>query len=187
MSEIIESDDRANDSIVRIENSNTQLSIKQYQDIYHQITGRTENIRQRYSENLKIDFSEIEQLHFKVMQLCDVHNVVAKNETVSIFHEKERKEQFTSFERFKTYNRNTTKPTVNVHLKYNFSIILPGTNKPQEYVVSIRLTSRLAMNKQMEEEVPPYLRGRYFGFSTRHIAEISVDYADYVVASPNFS
>lgn len=184
MSELIEHSDNGNGQgeVVAIGNDQSPISLKIYQDIYHQITGRTEQIRQRYTDNILIDFSEIEQLHFKIMQLCDVHTVIASNELISVFHEKERKEQFTSFERFKAYNSNTTKPTVNVVLRYNFSILLSDRKQPQEYIVTVRLTSRVAMLHAMEEDVPPFMRGRILGLSTMHTAEVSVEYADYVIA-----
>ena len=130
MSQIIEHSDTGNGNTVRVGEAYTPVSLKVYQDIYHQVTGRTEQIRKRYNENLLLEFSEIEQLHHKVLQLCDVHRIVARNETVSVFHEKERKEQFTSFERFRAYNANTSSPTVSVVLKYNFSIIPAGIERP---------------------------------------------------------
>lgn len=184
MSELIEHSDSGNEpgDVVSIGHEQSPISLKVYQDIYHQITGRTEQIRQRYTDNILINFSEIEQLHFKIMQLCDIYTVVARNEVISVFHEKERKEQFTSFKRFKAYNSNATKPTVNVVLRYNFSILLSDRKQPQEYIVTVRLTSRVAMIHSMEEEIPSFMRGRLLGLSTLHTAEVSVEYADYVVA-----
>ena len=80
MSEIVEHRDQGSGRILRVGDTNSSVSVKVYQDIYHQITGRTEQIRKRYSDNLLIEFPELEQLHIKVMQLCDVHNVVASND-----------------------------------------------------------------------------------------------------------
>jgi hypothetical protein len=182
VSEIIEHADAGNGTVVRVGESQSQVSLKVYQDIYHQVTGRTEQIRQRYSENLLVDIGELEQLNHKILQLCDVHNVVARNESVSVFHEKDRKEQFTSFERFRAYNANTASPTVSIVLRYNFSIIPAGRERPQEYVVNIRLNSRVAAIKQMENDAPPFLRGRFFGLMAGLTAEVTIDYADYVIA-----
>jgi len=182
LSEIVEHRDQGSGRILRVGDTNSSVSVKVYQDIYHQITGRTEQIRKRYSDNLLIEFPELEQLHIKVMQLCDVHNVVASNETVSVFHDKERKEQFTSFERFRAYNANAASPCVNVVLRYNFSVIPAGLQKPQEYVVSIRLTSRVALLQQAEEDAPPFMRSRIISFMSENTAEVTVDYADYVIA-----
>ncbi|MCS6236322.1 hypothetical protein G3495_14490 [Shewanella baltica] len=180
MSELIEYNDKEN--VIVIGNEQFPISLKVYQDIYHQITGRTEKISKKYSDNILLDFSEIEQLHYKIMQLCDVHTVIANNEVISVFHEKERKEQFTSFERFKAYNSNATKPTISVVLRYNFSIILPDRKQTQEYIITIKLTSRVTMLQAMEEEIPPFMRGRFVSFADQHTAEVSVEYADYIVA-----
>src|SRR5690606_4253036 len=89
---------------------------------------------------------------------------------------------FTSFERFRAYNSNTASPTVSIVLRYNFSIIPAGIERPQEYVVSIRLTSRVAMLQQIEKEAPPFVRGHLVGIVALNIAEVTVDYADYVIA-----
>lgn len=161
---------------------NSQISLKMYQDVYHQVTGRTEEYRKRYSDNILLEFSELEQLHYKITQLCDVHNIVANTEVISVFHEKERKEQFTSFERFRLYNSNATSPTVSVVLKYNFSIIPGGLKRPQEYVVTIRLVSRVAMLRQMEDDAPSFMHSRLLGYLGGMTAEITVEYADYVIA-----
>lgn len=182
MSDIIEHNDIGNNNAVRIGESQSQVSLKVYQDIYHQVTGRTEQIRKRYTQNLLLEFQELEQLHHKVMQLCDIHRIVAKNEVISVFHEKERKEQFTSFERFRAYNTNTSSPTVSVVFKYNFSIIPAGLPRPQEYIVTIRLTSRVAVLNQMEADAPAFMRGRFFSFMGGGAAEITIEYADYVIA-----
>jgi hypothetical protein len=182
MTEIIEHNDSGNGRAISVGDSHSQVSLKVYQDIYHQVTGRTEQIRKRYSENLLIDFQELQQLHHKITQLCDVHHIVVQNAIISVFHEKERKEQFTSFERFKAYNSNATSPTVSVVLKYNFSIVPAGVERPQEYVVTIRLTSRIAAMKQIEEGAPPFMRGRLFGFFAGNVAEVTIDYADYIIA-----
>jgi hypothetical protein len=182
MGQLIEHSDETNPQVVRVGDRESKVSIKVYQDIYHQITGRTEQVRKRYSNSLLIEFSDIEQLHHKIMQLCDIHKVIASNEVVSIFHEQERKEQFTSFDRFRAYNSNASSPSLNVVLKYNFSIIPAGIERPQEYVVTIKLVSRVAMLQQIEADLPSFVMRRLVGFGSSITAEITVDYADYIIA-----
>lgn len=186
MSGLLEHPDKGNGSgtveVVRVGEGHAPVSLKTYQDIYHQVTGRTEQIRKRYTENLLIELGEIEQLNYKIRQLCDVHKVVAANDTVTVFHAKERKEQFTSFERFLGYNTNTASPTVSLVLRYNFSIIPAGNSRPQEYVVNIRLISKVAVLQQLQDEAPPFMRGRIFSFMAGPAVEVTVDYADYVIA-----
>jgi len=179
---LIEHGEDANLEVVNVGESNRLVSIKDYQDIYHQVTGRTEQIRKRYSELLLMEFNDVEQLNAKVTQLCDVHKIIASNLTISVFHEKERKEQFTSFERFRTYNSNTASPTVNLVLKYNFSIVPSGIKKAQEYTVTIKLTSRTTFAHQVDQEAPPFMRGKMLKYIMEPPAEITIDYVDYIIA-----
>lgn len=167
---------------IRLGDSDPTYSLKMYREIYHQVTGRTEQVRKRYSDNLLIEFNDIEQLHFKVQQLCDVHNIVASNEVIAVLHAKDRKEQFTSFDLFRGYNANASSPTSNLVLRYNFSIVPAGRQKPAEYVLAIRLISRVAMIHQIEKEAPPFMSGQLVGLVALHTAEVTIDYADYVIA-----
>lgn len=180
MNEIIDNG-ASEPAIVKVGDGQSNLSIKTYQDVYHQITGRTEKISKRSKEHILVTIDDVTQLHHKMWQLCDVHNIVAKNEAITIFYDQERTEQYTSFERFQRYNANATSPCINLVLKYNFSIIPGGLQRPQEYVVTIRLTSRLGLIKQADEEdAPSFMRG--FFFDRERTTEVSIEYADYVVA-----
>ena len=182
MTQIIGSNnDRNSTPEVLVGDGATPVPIKFYQDIYHQITGRTEQIQRRYKDSTLIEFGDIEQLYYKINQLCDVHHVVVSNEIITVFHEKDRKEQFTSFERFKLYNTNSASHCRTVVLKFNFSIAPAGIRKPQEYVVTAKLTSRVGLMKQFDEDdIPSFMRGHFV--ESAPTAEITVDYADYVVA-----
>lgn len=90
MGELVEHSNNGDTDVdlIGVGESGSRVSLKLYQDIYHQVTGRTEQIRKRYSDNLLVEFAELEQLHFKVLQLCDVHKIVANNEVISVFYEK---------------------------------------------------------------------------------------------------
>lgn len=169
-------------SNLKIVNDDDSITPKIYQAIYHQITGRTEKISRTYDDNLLIDFDEIEELHNKILQIKDVHQILASNEIISIFYDNDRKEDFTSFERFRKYNATTTKPTINLILKYNFSILLHDIPNPQEYVVTVKLTSRLAAIEALNEKTPHFISRGLLAFFSSNVAEIHIEYADYVVA-----
>lgn len=181
MSNIIEHDgDEPN--IVKVGADHGQdLSLKIYQDIYHQITGKTEEIRKRYKDAIKIEKSDVQQLHHKMVQLFDIHNVVASNSAFTIFYEKERKEQYTSFEQFEAFKSNGTSPVVSIVLQYFLSIIPAKLEKPQEYKVTIRLSSRTVQLKTLREDAPAYIQA-LAGMITSETAEIRIQYADYIVA-----
>lgn len=162
---------------------NSPVSMKVYQAVYNQLTGRTETLSQKFKENLLIDFDEIQQLHHKVAQMCDVHNVIAQNLVITVLHDEERKEQFTSWDRFAAYNAGSASPTANVILKYNFSIMPAGISRPQEYVVTVRLTSRAAALRDFEKEAPHFMQGRFVSFLTEVApVDLKVEYVDYVIA-----
>lgn len=184
MSEIIEHPDDGSVERINVGDKDRSVPLKVYQAVYNQITSRTEQIRQRSRKHLIIEFSDIEQLHIKIMQLCDVYDIIACNESVTVFHFRERKETFSSFERFRTYNTSTTRPTLSVLLKYNFSVLIPGIEKPQEYVVSVRLSSRVGLSASFEEDEYNLNKIRFssFRFASEPTAEINIEYVDYVVA-----
>lgn len=160
----------------------TDLKIKMYQEAYHHITGKSEKTSFRSTADLLIDFDELKQIHHKILQMCDVHKIIAQSESITVFHSKERKERFTSFERFQLYNKGSTSPTLTIVMQYNFSILPNGGSMPQQYKVTIRLNSRVALMKQMKDEAPPFMRSRLFGFMFGSTADVSVEYADYVIA-----
>lgn len=183
MGDIIEHNSDGNvEKLLSVGGEGGVVSFKLYQDIYHQITGKTEQINQKFSKNLLIEFSDIEQLHLKIMQVREVLTVLACNETITIFHDNERKESFTSFERFRKYNSSSTSPTTSIALQYNFSIMPGGLTQAREYTIAIRLVSRVALAAQMEKDVPAFMRGRLLNLVSDNTAEITIDYSDYVVA-----
>jgi len=183
MSNIIEHNQEPEDVIVIGSGQNTtSLSLKTYQDIYHQITGNTEEIRKRYKEAICLDYSDVEQLHHKIEQLCDIHNIVAANCTATIFYEKDRKEQFTSFEKLRSFNANSPSPVDSLVLQYKFSIVPAKLKKPQEYTITIRISSRVTQIKQILEEAPTFMAPPLVAMVSSETTEIRIQYVDYVIA-----
>ncbi|MFQ2223439.1 hypothetical protein ACK32A_11555 [Aeromonas enteropelogenes] len=168
--------------IIRIGSEEQSISLKTYQDIYHQITGKTEETKNRYKDAIKIEIGDIKQLQVKMSQLLDVHNVIAFNQTIHVFYEKDRKDVFSSFEKFEAFNASSASPVMRVVLKYNISIIPARLKKPQEYTVTILLNSRVALLKEIRDEAPSFMQGPLAAMMTGETAEIRVDYVDYVIA-----
>ena len=174
--------DREEVEIVKVGGDGHAVSLKTYQDIYNQITGKTEETKSRYKDAIKISHEDIRQLHVKIQQLLDVHDVVACNQTINIFYEKERKDVFTSFEKFEAFNSSSASPVVHVVLSYNVSIVPAKLQRPQEYSITIRLSSRIALLKEIREDAPAFMQGPLAAMMTSETAEIKVDYVDYVIA-----
>jgi len=176
-------DDGANNQpTLEIGGKGNLISPKIYQSIYNHITGKTEKTSKIYDDNILVGFDELKQLHLKILQIKDIHNVLAQNETISLFFSGERREVFTSFERFEKYNSNNTKPTKSLQLKYNFSLLLAGTSAPQEYTVTIKLVSRFASIKAFEEKKNRLFPSGLINMLVSNTADITIEYVDYLVA-----
>jgi len=160
----------------------TRVSLKDYQDIYNRITGKSEESSKKYNDSILLCKSDIEELHLKIEQIFDVHVIIAKNVLFVINYEKKRKDQFSSFHQFQSFSQQSTESVRAVVINYNFSLRLPGTSRPQEYSVRVRFQSRLAMIKELRKDAPSFLHGPLINMITSETAEIRVEYVDYVVA-----
>jgi hypothetical protein len=179
MGEVIEHGEDP-DEVVRVEGYEPRVPVSLYQAVYHQITGRTEEITKRYDDNLLISFRDIEELNTKIEQINGVHTVVASNQTVTLFQEGDRKQQFTSFDRFRRYNSNTSSPSTVLVLKYDFSIRPSSSERTQSYVITIKLFSRIGVATAIKQA--DNMHNLIIAAITDSVAEIKVEYADYVIA-----
>ena len=158
------------------------VDIKTYQAIYNQITGKTEKAVDFYNENLIVNFDDIKNLYEKIHQIAGVHNVIASNFSASFFHLRGKKRDFSSYEKMISYDFSNPSPVTSIVMRFYYSIKLPDVNRPQEYVVVARIISRVAKAKQMDDDAPPFIRGRVISMIKDKTAEISVEYVDYLVA-----
>jgi hypothetical protein len=174
--------DAGQNNAIIIENGDNPLkvSLQTVQGIYNEITGKTEQIGRGFEVSFQIEFADIEQLHLKMMQLCEQYNICSSNHSVTIYYSEDNKEQFSSFERFRLYNKNNPNPVESLVIKYNFLIILPQVNKPQSYTVTVKLASRVAIIKKLQQDVPTSVS--VFRVMGSRTALITVDYVDYLVA-----
>lgn len=157
-----------------------QVSMQVLQDVYNEITGKTEKLSKSFRLNHKTAFEDISQLNIKITQLYEQYNIVASNCTITLFHVDEGKEQFSSFERFKAYDGSSLSPVENIRLKYNFLIVLPKVERPQSYDIEIDIHSRAAMHQrsQLESGLPKRL---ILGMASQ-TGLVDIEYVDYTVA-----
>lgn len=159
----------------------TPVSIQVLQDIYHELTGKSEEVSKSYGESFHIVFNDFKQLHLRVQQTCEQYNICSANCSVNVFYINDTKDTFSSFERFEAFNTGSTKSVESVLLTYNFLIILPKLSQPQSYTVTIRVASPVAIQRKMNEDmfgVPKILRL----MGGARTAVVSVKYVDYAVA-----
>jgi hypothetical protein len=157
------------------------VSMKAVQQIYSEITGRTESLERTYKNHHSIGFDDLCQLDAKITQLQEQYNIVSKNCSVTLFHLDDQKQTFSSFERFKLFDRTTLSPVENVRLEYNFLIVLPQMRKPQSYEVEINVHSRAAMVKRANGDVG-MRNTMFYEFFSPNTAHLEIEYVDYTVA-----
>lgn len=157
------------------------VSMQTVQQIYNEITGRTERLSRTFSENHLTTFEDLQQLDVKIQQVCDQFHIVSKNTAVTLFHVDDQKQTFSSFERFRLFDQTTLSPIENIQLEYNFLIILPQAKKPQSYKIEINIHSRAAIQQRAEQE-----QGIHRRFLLDMVAEktahLEIEYVDYTVA-----
>lgn len=154
-------------------------SFKIAQALYNTVTGKTEKLSKRFSENYKIGMNDVFQLHAKFEQMCAQWNVIEKNENITIHHVNDNKETFSSIERFKVYDQSQTSPVESIVYEFNVLIQLNNTPKPQPYTITVRLGSKVAMHQKVKEEMSNRILFRLFRGGA---INVDIEYIDYVVA-----
>ena len=157
-----------------------RVSMKVFQSIYNEITGKTEKIRKSLRDDHDIDLGALKQLNHKINQILEQYNVAGKNCSVTLYHVDDCKNQYSSFERFELYDSSSMSPCENVQLKYNFLIVLPETKQPQSYKITVNLHSRVALNKKAESEHG--ISRRIMSMVSRRTGQYDIEYVDYTVA-----
>lgn len=150
------------------------------QDVYNEVTGRTETLSKSISINHRADFESIRQLNKKIEQLCEQYNITTQKCSVTIFLVDDQREVFSSFERFSCFDGSNLSPTESVHLEYEFLIILPKSARPQPYKLEIHVNSRVATWKSAQQH--DFQRQRIFFLLPPMTGHIEVEYVDYNVA-----
>ncbi|WP_313952799.1 hypothetical protein [Accumulibacter sp.] len=154
-------------------------AFKVAQALYNTVTGKTEKLSKRFSENYKIELNDIFQLHFKLGQMCAQWNVIESNENITIHHVDDNKETFSSLDRFKVYDQSQTSPIESIVYEFNVLVQLQNTPKPQPYRITVRLGSKAAIYQKARMEIPSSMFIRFFRGGA---INVDIDYVDYVVA-----
>jgi hypothetical protein len=154
--------------------------MKLAQALYGVITGKTEKMTSVHNKGYLIKFADIIQLHDKCNAACSQWQIVQKSTSVTVHHYDDNTEQFSSIDRFKIYDVSKTSAVESVVYEMNILMTLPGVQVPQNYKVTVRMLSRVAMIRRMENDMPPPGFFRYFMSGGGIVTEI--EYVDYVVA-----
>lgn len=168
--------------VVEGRSGQTAVSMQVYQDIYNHITGKTEQIQKIYKNPFLVEFSDIEQLDLKIKQIFEQWHVKTSNCQITLYLEKDQKETFSSLERFKVFNQGTPCITESLLMQYQFMVVPPLTGRAQNYIVTIKLTSRITTLKKLRDEFPIGAPAMFLSMISARTAEIKIEFVDYVVA-----
>jgi hypothetical protein len=177
--EIIEKNDNQEESTVALGNGK-MASMQMLQDIYNEVTGKTEKISKSYRIHHKTKFEDLEQLNIKIHQLYEQYNIIENNCNVTLYHIDDCKEVYSSFDRFRLSEKSSLSSIENVRLQYNFLILLPKTKRPQSYKIDIDIHSRAAIKQKASKEHG--LSRRIMHLIASRTALLEIEYIDYTVA-----
>jgi hypothetical protein len=130
------------------------ITMQQLQQIYAELTGKSETISKYYNDPIRLTFDDIEQLHHRVVQTWEQYRVVSSSCSFTIYYLKNTKDLFNTFERAKFQIGGGADPIESLLIKYDFLVLLPNVDKPQTYSISVRVVSRLVLEKKMQEDIP---------------------------------
>ena len=174
-------EESATDVAVIGEGSGQKVSMQVLQSVFHEITGKSEDISKQYTGSFCPEFSDFQELHLKVSQMLEQYNVTASNLLIKVYFEEDTKQTFETFNEFATRSQASSSPVESVIFQYTFMLVLPQARKAQSYRLAIRLISKLTSIRSAQARMEPFPKEilRIFGSTT---ASVTIDYVDYTVA-----
>lgn len=99
------------------------------QALYHSLTGKTENLSKILRDNVVIDQNNIDNLRYKINQQLEHYDLLSDPVvTVVIKYAEEKTLHYTSWERFKRFQENTSEITSEFILRFEFALKFPNTD-----------------------------------------------------------
>ncbi len=155
------------------------------QAIYHAVTGKTENLSKTLRKNVIIRYADVEQLYIRMKQQIEHYSLVAEPTVTVVLKQADSKSvQYSSWEKFRLFQVNSTEITSELNLRFEFLTQIPNTPAPQRFVININLDSGLpfAQHKEGSELESPYFSFFYFVSKSFPTVNISIDFVDFLIA-----
>lgn len=173
-------DDESSNSLIKPED----LQIELYFKIHDKINAKNEEISKSYTNNIKVVFNDIKELHHKTIQSIYSLNAGKGNlgVRIAVVHHKGEAEKFNSFELFEKHNISSPNPTSDILMVYTFALYNSRTKDFENYKIINRIRSRISEIEQIENEAPTYLPPGIISRMVSTTARITIQYDDYVKA-----
>lgn len=160
------------------------ISFQLAQDFYNEITGKSERLTEKIQSSFILTLSDIEQLHHRLAQSTEQYNIVSQNVSFSVSYVGDSGERFSSLERLKLHAGHKGLAIEEIAVVYNLLLVLPKTQRPQEYKISISLVSRVAKIEGMRDEFNSFpFSIPLFHFERLKTGEVTIDFVDITVAN----
>jgi len=180
----IDSNDKGSQVILGDESSQQAISFKLAQEFYNELTGKSERVKEEFNPSFVLTMDNVQQLHHRIIQSTAQYNVVSANASFSVEYLNDSSERFSSIERFMAHAGAKGLAIEEVDISYNLLVILPQTNKPQEYRINIRLISRCAKVERMKEDIKNLpVSIPLWQFEGKLTCRASIDFVDITVAN----
>lgn len=153
--------------------------LTQQQVIYNKIVQKKDSIKKIYKLPYQIKFSNIEDLHKKIMAAASTYKVKAESHAITVAYMDNGTHQYPSFEKFKFNYTSGASAVSHVNLEYNF-YIEPSSieNEASHYKLTVDLSSHVA-NFYCEKDIFESFFWKKFRDNT---AMVKVEYVDYFIA-----
>jgi len=164
--------------------SEKAISFQLAQAFYNEITGKSERLTDEFSTSFILTMANVEQLHHRVIQSTVQYNIVSANTSFSVSYTNDSSERFSSIERFTAHAGAKGVAIDEIDINYNLLVILPKTNKPQEYRINIKLVSRTAKIESMKADIAELpVSIPLAQFESKFTCRVSIDFVDVTVAN----
>lgn len=185
MSEIIDASEEQGGQIILGDGASQQaISFKMAQAFYSELTGKSEQISEKFTKSYILTINNIEQLHQRIIQSTAQYKVVSANASFSIKYQNDSSERFSSIERFKLHAGAKGIPVEEVDISYSFLVVLPETKKPQEYKINISLLSRTVKIEDLRRKIEDInISIPLWQFDNELTCRASIDFTDITVAN----
>lgn len=180
----IDGNEEGSQVILGDESSQQAMSFKLAQAFYNELTGKSERVKEEFNSAFILTMDNVQQLHHRIIQSTAQYNVASANASFSVEYLNDSSERFSSIERFMAHAGAKGLAIEEVDISYSLLVILPQTNKPQEYRINIRLISRCAKVEKMKEEIKDLpVSIPLWQFEGKLTCRASIDFVDITVAN----
>ncbi len=159
-----------------------EVSLQVIQDVYNDITGRTERLGRYFFDAHRIEFSDIENLHRSIEALMEQYHCMGSNCSITVRYIDDKTERVSSFQKFAAQGTTRNECVEEFELEYNFLIILPKTNEARPYTLEVGLRNTMALPKKMENLQASDIQRRISFESMRLTGRMTIEYVDLAVA-----